>query len=232
MKPFASPEDRSAERPIQAAAQLIVEGRTPEMFFRELVKALQLEERIDVRTFGDISHKNLSTWMEIFVKKSEFKNKVRRLGIVRDAETVGDKDTAAAAFASVCSVLREVEFPVPPKAGEVTDTSPLAVGIYVLPDCLNPGNLESLCWDVVCGLETNHPHRLSACIHEFFACSENGTGRVSGERSSKEKLAAWILAHGVSDPQLGRAAQRGVIPFGAPLLRPLSEFLVRLAGSQ
>ena len=80
------PEQLSLDRPITTEGQLLVEGRVPEMFFREMVTACGLASAIEVRTFGDISKDNLQTYLEVLTQKAAFKERVRRLGIVRDAE--------------------------------------------------------------------------------------------------------------------------------------------------
>ena len=49
------PEQRGLERPITTPGQLFVEGRGPEIFFREMTAACGFERSVEVRTFGDIS---------------------------------------------------------------------------------------------------------------------------------------------------------------------------------
>ncbi len=44
----------SLKRSIETPAQLLVEGWTAEIFFRELVEFLKLQTQIQVRDFGDI----------------------------------------------------------------------------------------------------------------------------------------------------------------------------------
>ena len=56
-----SPEQQSLDRPITTAGQLLVEGRVPEMFFREMVSACGCADAVEVRTFGDINKHNLQT---------------------------------------------------------------------------------------------------------------------------------------------------------------------------
>ena len=44
----------SLKRDILAPKQLLVEGRTPEIFFREWVEALGLNGKIEVRDYGSL----------------------------------------------------------------------------------------------------------------------------------------------------------------------------------
>src|SRR5438477_6085463 len=94
-------EQQSLDRPITTPGQLLVEGRVPEMFFREMIAAWGFESSIEVRTFGDISKDNLQTYLEVFTQKAAFKEQVRRLGVVRDAES----SSASSAFQSVQTAL-------------------------------------------------------------------------------------------------------------------------------
>src|SRR5437867_4189474 len=129
-----SPEQLSLDRPITTAGQLLVEGRVPEMFFREMVSAYSWTDAIEVRTFGDISKDNLQTYLELLTQKAVFKEKVERIGIIRDAE----ESTAAAAFQSVQTALRGAQLPVP-GAMKNWEGGPLAVGVFILPNCQHAG---------------------------------------------------------------------------------------------
>jgi hypothetical protein len=218
-----SPEQRSFDRPITTEGQLFVEGRVPEMFFREMIIACGLESRIEARTFGDINKNNLETWLELFCQKATFKEKVKRLGIVRDAES----STADAAFRSVQAALKTAGLHVPEWINTLTGT-PLSIGVFVLPDCQNAGMLENLCLTAIAEIEGTASTRVLPCIDAFFNCL-NTQGR-SPDNPVKARLAGFALACDVIDPQLGRAAQQGVIPWAARAFEPLKVFLRAVAG--
>jgi hypothetical protein len=136
-------EQKSLEREIKTPTQILVEGRTPEIFFREIVeKHLKLEDKIQVRDYGDI--KKLTPYLKVFTPRAEFIEKVTGLGIIRDAE---DKP-AASAFQSVCSSLEAVGIKPPAKIGEVQKCifdlpheisdeiqREIRVGVFIVPDC-------------------------------------------------------------------------------------------------
>ena len=209
-------EEKSLERPIKAPAQLLVEGRTPEIFFREFVKWLKLEGQVEVRTFGDISRKTLETYLKVFSDHVAFKNGVRRLAIIRDAEA----GPASEAYESVCGAVRSVLRITPAPIGQFSG-GPLSVGIFILPDCSEPGMLESLCLDAV-----DRDESVLRCVSGFANC----LGKEDDFSDPKRRLAAWVLAKGVMDPQLGRAAQKpGLIPWDAPAFDSLRSFLSALA---
>lgn len=219
----SSPERLSLERPISATGQLLVEGRVPEMFFRELVTISGLASSIDVRTFGDIAKDNLQTYLELFTQKPEFKERVHRLGIVRDAEA----SNAHSAFQSVQTALQGAQLPATNEMQKF-EGNPLAVGVFILPTCQDAGMLESLCLAAVAEDEEGHPVGLLLCVDEFFACLDERGRKPSNP--TKAQFAGYALARDVIDPQLGRAAQKGAIPWEAKVFDLLKTFLNNLAG--
>jgi hypothetical protein len=140
------PELLSQDRAIQTAAQLLVEGRTPEMFFREFVAWLKMDDRIQVRTFGGVSKATLKTYLEGFSAKAAFKQQVTRLAIIRDAE----HRPASEAYESVRGVVQEV-LKVEPGTMGVFGDDLISLGIFILPDCSRSGMLESLCLEAWAG---------------------------------------------------------------------------------
>lgn len=218
-----SPEQRSLERPITTDSQLLVEGRVPEMFFRELIAFCGLAAAVEVRTFGDIGKENLQTYLELFTQKVAFKERVKRIGIVRDAEG----STALGAFQSVQAALRDAHL-VEPSAMNQLEGNPLAVGVFILPNCQDAGMLESLCLSAVAEIETGQANGILPCVDEFFACL-NKRGKKPGN-PAKAQFAGYALACDVVDPQLGRAAQKGAIPWQAKSFDSLKAFVKSVAG--
>ncbi|MCB1127036.1 MAG: hypothetical protein KDM81_11100, partial [Verrucomicrobiae bacterium] len=212
----------SLDRRIETEGQLLVEGRTPEMFFREMIAAFDLTNALQVRTFGDIGKANLQTYLELFTQKSAFKERVRRLGIIRDAEA----GSAQSAFQSVQSALRGASLPVPSIMREVAGNQ-LAVGVFVLPNCKDPGMLETLCLAAV--EATPESESLLPCVDDFFACVREQ--RAKPANPTKARFAGYALAQDIVDPQLGRAAQKGAIPWHAKAFEQLRSFLTLLSGS-
>ena len=190
-----------------------------------MVISYGLQGAVEVRTFGDISSDNLRTYLEIFTQKAAFKEKVQRLGIVRDAES----PAAQGAFQSVQTALRDSGLPVP-SAMKALEGSPLAVGVFILPNCQDAGMLENLCLTAVAESEHGTPDGVLPCVDEFFACLDK-RGRKPAN-PAKARFAGYALAADVIDPQLGRAAQKGVIPWNAKAFEPLKEFVRAVAGQR
>ena len=213
-------ENASLEREITTAGQLLVEGRVPEMFFREMVAAYDLKDLVEVRTFGDIGKDNLQTYLEIFTQKPGFKQKVKRLGIIRDAEN----NPADSAFQSVRASLRGALLPVPGEMNQL-EGAPLSLAVFILPNCQDAGMLETLC--LTSAKEVEQIRDIFPCLDEFFGCLEK-QGRKPGN-PDKSRFAGLALACDVIDPQLGRAAQQGKIPWQTQAFEPLKLFLQRIA---
>ncbi len=220
-----TPEQQSLERPITTTGQLLVEGRVPEMFFREMIIACDLQASVEVRTFGDVNKENLQTYLEIFTQKAAFKERVKSLGIIRDAES----SDANGAFQSVQAALRDAQLPVPTRIKEL-EGSPVGVGIFILPNCLDAGMLEDLCLTAIAETEQHESGGVLPCVDELFQCLQK-IGR-NPSNPAKARLAGYALARDVIDPQLGRAAQQGAIPWAANAFIPLKAFLRSIAGEQ
>ena len=219
-----SPERLSLERPITTASQLLVEGRVPEMFFREFVTVTGLTAVIEVRTFGDIGKSGLQTYLELLTQKAPFKELVKRLGVVRDAEA----SNAVSAFQSVQAALRGAQLPIPSELKRL-EGNPLATGIFILLNCSDTGMLESLCLAAIAEAEQTRADAVLPCVDEFFACLDK-RGRTP-INPTKAQFAGYAPARDVIDPQLGRAAQQGAIPWEAEAFDPLKALLKNLAGA-
>jgi uncharacterized protein DUF3226 len=219
---FGKAEVSSLDRPIKGAAQLLVEGRTPEIFFRSMTEALGWGEHVDVRSFGSKEKDTLQLYLEVFTAKAAFKEKVRALGVVRDAEA----QPAISAFQSVSAALRAVNIEPPAAIEQFGNRQPRA-GIFVLPDGQRPGMLETLCLDVIRWKEKEAGREaVLDCMDGYINCLVQAG--VHAKTPDKAKLAAYLAGQDVRDPLAGRAAQQGIFPWGCPVFEPLRTFLSQL----
>jgi len=204
----------SLNRPITAPKQLLVEGRTPEIFFREWIEALGLKGTVEVRDFGSIDE--LTDFLKVFTGRPEFREGVKSIGIVRDAE----KASPASAFASICSGLSAVGLASPLGIGKFSQETP-RTGVFILPDCSGQGMLETLCWSVLAS-DPKNSQRLE-CVEGYLSCLRSAG--VETANAAKAKIWAYLAGEGKFEPQLGRAAQVNMFDWAAPPLEALSTFL-------
>jgi|GEM_PF-2767654 len=228
-------EKESLDRPIASAGQLLVEGRVPEMFFREMVAAYGVAGQVEVRTFGDVSKDTLQTYLGLFCQKAAFRERVQRLGIIRDAEAKSASDALASVRSAIEGFNGEnpsYALPVPSHLGVATGGQEARpqVSVFVLPDCSRAGMLETLCLEAVAETELASSTPVLPCVDEFFACLRRQGRRPNND--FKARMAGYLLAADVMDPQLGRAAQAsGVIPWDAKAFQPLRAFIRGIAGA-
>lgn len=207
----------SLKRPIQAPKQLLVEGRTPEIFFREWVAVLELGNQVEVRDYGSIA--DLTAYLRVFTARKEFREAVQSVAIVRDAED----QPASSAFKSVCASLGEVKLESPEQLGGFSSGKP-RTGVFVLPDCRQPGMLETLCWSAL-----EQDPRLAPqlnCVTAYLACRRAAQAQVHNE--AKARVWTFLAGQGLFDPQVGRAAQKSVWDWSSPALADLGAFLKAL----
>ncbi len=207
----------SLKRPIQAPKQLLVEGRTAEIFFREWVEALGLEGQVEVRDFGSLTV--LTDFLKVFTGYKEFRESVVSVGIIRDAEDM----PAESAFRSVCYSLQVVGLTCPEACGAFSAGEP-RTGIFVLPDCRQPGMLETLCWASLEDDPKNQPEL--ACVMAHFACL--GRANVQVRNPAKAKVWTYFAGGCEMEPQVGRAAQAKIWNWESAALQPLASFIKHL----
>lgn len=221
---------------IESDKLLLVEGNDHRNFFEAFRDHLAIPE-MQIENYGGVSQ--LSGVLAAYASSREF-GTVRRLGIVRDAES-----SAASAFQSVRSALGRANLALPKRIGAVAKGDPM-VGVLVLPDD-GPGMLETAARPVFCGNERGRLHRalLPVCHGRRADHStarkgsgmrvprnDNGPARLRG-RSSQEGclgLRACCVHQGprVSVAHGGSmtAGEGGESSFGFADVKPLTDALL------
>ena len=210
-----SPRD-SRHPPIETSRLLVVEGNDDRNFFQALVAHLSVDD-VSVRPYGGTGE--LKRYLRTLVAATGF-DKLRSLGIVRDAN-----GCAKSAFQSVQSGLRNADLPVPPEVAqrcEATDPvtngqKPLTVSVFVLPDCENPGSLETLLYQTL-------DSEIDRCINEFLKCASDVDGDQP-KNEDKARVFAYLATREEPRHSVGVAARRGVWDFDHPALKDLIAFV-------
>ncbi len=196
---------------IESEIQLLVEGNDQRNFFEAFSEHLSLPG-IQIHNFGGVDE--LRGYLAALVNVPGFRDTVRSLGIVRDAERNG-----ASAFESVRSSLRNAGLPMPSNPGERVESSP-AVSALILPGRGRAGMLETL----LC--ETFEGSPIDGCVNTFFGCVEALPHSV--ERSDKARARAYLTTKPAPHLSVGVAAKRGYWDLDDSAFSHVRDFLHRL----
>jgi hypothetical protein len=195
--------------PITYEKVLAVEGHDAFQFFKALLRQLSLLTEIEIRNFGGVD--DLSDFLNLLIITPGFE-RVTSLGIIRDAET-----NTESAFQSVRDSLAMAALSVPEHPMLIADGKP-KVSIFILPDCENPGMLETLC------LQAVSDDMEMVCVKEYFDCTKN-QGLTLPSNMPKAQVQAFLASKPRSGLLLGQAAHEGYWPWDHPALTKIKQFL-------
>ncbi len=202
-----------SQSPITYPKLLVVEGQDAFQFFKALLRHMRLLDQIEIRNFGGV--RDIRTYLRTLVETPGFIQVVTSLGVVRDAET-----QAESAFKSVCDALKETRLSVPQGPMAIADGSP-KVSVYLLPDCTNPGMLETLCLQSV----SNDPAMF--CIEEYFQCLQR-QGLPLPDHMPKARVHTFLSSRKAPNLLLGQAAHEGYWPWDSSVFDQVKQFLQAL----
>jgi hypothetical protein len=194
---------------IERAKLLLGEGDEEVRFFKSVLKHLDITG-IQVAQVGG-KGQPMHRFLKALPSFSGFTS-LAALGVTRDAD-----DDRAGAFQSVCDGLRNAGLAVPDRPVLSTEGKP-RVSVFILPDCVQNGMLETLC------LQSVADDPAMKCVEAFFACVKRDAGREP-ENMWKARTHAWLASKERSDRRLGEAAEAGYWPFDDPAFKKLSAFL-------
>ena len=150
------------------------------------------------------------------IKLSNFEQ-LKSVAVIHDA----DNDVKAS-FQRICSILKQnnVEHPQKPSSF-IANSETQKIGIFIIPDGKNPGNLESLCLSTV-------KSETIQCIDSFMDCIRKTKDYTDPKNIHKARCQAFLSTMKKDTPSLGRAAQRGYWDFDSKKFEPLINFLKQL----
>jgi uncharacterized protein DUF3226 len=195
---------------------LIVEGRDEELFFAAALRDHLALTDLQIMPIGGKT--KLTQNLAGLVNDPDFLT-VHSIGIVRDADlTAAGATTASAAqaFQSVCGTLRHVGLTCPTAHSQFA-VGPPRVGVFIVPDGMNGGMLETLC------LQSVAPLPESPCVDAYFRCLQ-GHGAVPNNLH-KARAHAWLASRPEPDKRVGEAAQAGYWPWGSNAFTDLWSFV-------
>ncbi len=196
---------------------LLVEGIDDARFCNAILRRLG---RTNVQIAFVGSKDNFRPFFNSLLPKSKGFSRLRRLGVIRDADR-----NATDTLRSLRDALTAAKLPAPPRAWETEHSDQLSVTLAILPDESSPGNLEDLCLRSI----GNSPE--STCVDEYVKCRENVGTPIANNRLAKSKVYAYLaVGKDGAKPglRLGEAAEAGVWDWGAPEFRSIIDFLQNL----
>ena len=206
----------TAEKPVV----LLVEGRNPLEFIKRVFKK-QLD-RVEIVDFG--SKDNLRPAVALVSKTSGFREHVRRLGVIRDAE----KNTCAA-IQSVQSALREAELPVPDGPARMASASDKMVQTAFL---IMPAGEKSGCFEhaLLAAFADEESRR---CVDAFLKCVPQPAKEEDWALDNwlaKAKVHALIAVSKKPEHTLGESGAANLWDKSKPSLKIVGEFLELIRG--
>jgi len=210
--------------PISLPKLLVVEGADQWYFLKAALQHFHIPPYIELHNYGGVT--DLGPFLETLPAITGFEQ-VTSLGVIRDAEVGGAPD----AFLAICRAIEAArEYPdsnpwrrrltVPSRPLERTGDE-LKVSTFILPDCVGPGSIETLCLDSVRG------NPAMQCVDDYVRCLEGRHIRLHANRD-KTRLHAFLSSCAVPDFKLGEAAHAGFFPWESATFRLLREFLTTL----
>ncbi|WP_028316921.1 DUF3226 domain-containing protein [Desulfatibacillum aliphaticivorans] len=182
---------------IKTPKALLVEGQDAWSFFRAMIVHLKLEEEVRAYNFGGI--KDFRKYLNTFKDLPGFWE-LETLAIIRDAEV-----NASDAFKSIQGALEQCQLPIPTAPATFLQAKP-KIGVFILPDQVNPGMLETLCLRAV----TDDPGYL--CLDSFFDCFKDNGGEAPNNME-KAKVQAFLATRKKPGRLIGQSADQGHWPW-------------------
>lgn len=137
------------------------------------------------------------------------------LGIFRDAD-----QNAQSAFQSVEYYLKATQLGSPSQSRQFANEKP-RVGVFILPDGVNPGMLEDVCLAAV------QSSVEMTCVDQYFQCLATTTQKQP-RHLSKARVHAWLSSQIEPDKRLAEAAEAGYWPWESQAFGLIKQFLSAL----
>lgn len=212
----------SAKRPfhfddVKCDTLLLVEGIEDARFFNAILRRV---ERTDVQIADVRGKDNFRPFLFSVLTKSESFSRLRRLGIVRDADS-----SAQSTLRSLQNALVHAQLPAPSQVWVPQQDGQLTVSLAILPDGSSQGNIEDLC---LLSIENSSE---SICVDRYVECRVSAGAQIANNRLAKSKLHAYLaVGKDRMHPglRLGEAAEAGVWDWENPAFQRIIGFLQNL----
>lgn len=195
---------------------LVVEGKHEEFLF---ASALTSHLKISDVQILPVGGKDQIRGSLLALTKDPSFPQATTLAVIRDADATAlgaIVTSAAAAFQSIVAALANAGLPSPAAHAQFSAGTP-RVGVFIMPDGIRDGALETLCIDSVATLPEFN------CVKEFFACLK--THGIQPSRADKAFAHAWLASKPKPDCHVGLGAKEGYWRFSEVAFNKLWDFL-------
>jgi hypothetical protein len=183
-------------------------------YFHTLLSQIKDDPRlqeVQLWNFKEAPHGDLRRWLKVFTTLDGFRDKVRAIGVIQDAE----KD-AACSFQGAAQALTDTGFTRPTESMKVTTGNP-TVGVLIVPHNTPSGCLEHAM------LEARRPDLPLNCAEEYLRCV--GSGKDNDNWRAKVKVHALIAAGANPAWTLSQSVAGGMWDTASPSLQIMIDFM-------
>jgi hypothetical protein len=207
----------SRKRSIEQPVAIAVEGL--DYFYTLLSQIKDAPDLQDVQLwdFMELGKGKLSRWLSLFKTMEGFEDRIRAIGVIRDAE-----DDAAGMAESIKSALGNNGFSIPDEPMSVTSGRP-AVGFLLIPHGADSGCLEHAI------LQAASPDLPMQCVEQYLDCVENGSRNPNSNWRAKLKVHALIAAGTNPAWTLGQSVGAGLWDMKHVAVRVMVDFIRKLS---
>ncbi|HOA18068.1 MAG TPA: hypothetical protein PLD16_08240 [Fervidobacterium sp.] len=206
------PKYASIPKEFNEPTLIIVEGKDDEQFIECIIKDVELQHYQIVKLEGK---DNLTVnFMSSLTKVTGF-NVVKNIAIILDADRSVENS-----FRKVRSILENLGFPTPTKPFEVIDGNKYRIGVFLFPDCENPGSIEDL-------IARSLNEKTCRCINEYIECMKKEQFKVA--RISKSILYSYLAIQDEPSRDLATAIKRNQVSIKDSAFEKIKDFLKKIA---
>ncbi len=212
MTPVSGTRNREPRLHLRSDRLMLVEGRDEVNLFHALIQHRLPELASEFQVIDAGGKDQFPAKLSALQIAAQTRATLRSIGIVRDAD-----DNPAGAFQSVCDHLRNAGLLPPDHHASFSGGEP-AVGVFIVPDGIQTGAIETLCRRSVEGQDT------AQCVDQYLDClAERGV--LKSTSHDKSFTHAYLAA--ARDPlsRVGEGARKGVWNLESQVFDGLASFL-------
>ena len=191
---------------------LLVEGKDEVNLLHALIRHRLPAAESDIQVIDAGGRDQFPSRLKAIRVAAQTRPTLRSIGVVRDAD-----DNPEGAFQSVCNHLEKAEFPVPEHHASHSGGVP-SVGVFVVPDGLESGAIETLCRRSVESSDT------ARCVELYLDCLEKCSA-LESRSLDKSFTHAYLAAARDPVARVGEGARKGAWNLDSRAFDELVDFL-------